>query len=451
MIHVFVGPTLSAEQVLAIHGDAHLLPPVVHGDLLRLDAGANDVVVIIDGGYHHCASVRHKEILHLLAEGVTVVGCSSMGALRAAELEPYGMVGNGAVFELYREGALEADDEVAVAHGEGPEYLPFSEPLVNIRYGLAQARRAGVVSETEEAAIVECARSMSYTDRSWRSISSELERGRPPLHTSVLRVRAFLDENAWYSNIKAADAVDTLTRLEPITAGRKPLSKPWIHRTDWRTRHLYEWTANFAGSRCDDVWVEFGSVIRYRQIYDAAFPRRWRRFALGRIGRTRCSYDHEPTDAELLAGAVAVAGEMGLDGESLTNSHLDEWALDAERELSAAQLLGVVLVRSYRPPNGVYDLLTGEPELARDTETTRAVAESYVVNTTIEGWAPNQSVNHIKEPVLRRHLADVWALSPDDTKRLTAAAWDRGFASVADAVTSVRPFYLGHHVRSALE
>jgi hypothetical protein len=49
-VHVFAGPTLSASQIRATDGDARVHPPVVHGDLLRLDLRANDIVVIIDGG-----------------------------------------------------------------------------------------------------------------------------------------------------------------------------------------------------------------------------------------------------------------------------------------------------------------------------------------------------------------------------------------------------------------
>ena len=42
------------------------------------------------------------------------------------------MVGAGAVFRMYRDGPVEADDEVAVAHADGPDYRRLSEPLVNI-------------------------------------------------------------------------------------------------------------------------------------------------------------------------------------------------------------------------------------------------------------------------------------------------------------------------------
>src|SRR5882724_867704 len=108
-VHVYTGPTLSRAEVLNIVPSAIIQPPVEHGDLLRVRTQPGDVVVLIDGLFHQVASVRHKEILQVLADGVRVVGCSSMGALRAAELYPYGMIGNGSVFEMYRRGVVDAD------------------------------------------------------------------------------------------------------------------------------------------------------------------------------------------------------------------------------------------------------------------------------------------------------------------------------------------------------
>jgi hypothetical protein len=68
---------------------------------LQLTVSAGDIVIIIDGLFYHTAPVRHKEILILLAQGVTVIGAASMGALRAAELHPYGMTGVGSIFDAY--------------------------------------------------------------------------------------------------------------------------------------------------------------------------------------------------------------------------------------------------------------------------------------------------------------------------------------------------------------
>ena len=53
--------------------------------------------------------------------------------------------GVGRIFEAFRDGVLEDDDEVAVVHGP-PEtgYLALSEPMVNIRGTLGRAEAVGV-------------------------------------------------------------------------------------------------------------------------------------------------------------------------------------------------------------------------------------------------------------------------------------------------------------------
>ncbi|TLS47838.1 hypothetical protein FE633_02410 [Streptomyces montanus] len=49
--------------------------------------------------------------MYALSRHVTVVGCSSMGAPRAAELWPYGMAGCGRIFAAYRDGIYESDEK----------------------------------------------------------------------------------------------------------------------------------------------------------------------------------------------------------------------------------------------------------------------------------------------------------------------------------------------------
>ena len=71
-----------------------------------------------------------------------------MGALRAAELDSFGMVGIGAIYRAYRDGVLEDDDEVAVAHRTAEEgFAPTSEPMVDIRWTLEAAALAGVIDD----------------------------------------------------------------------------------------------------------------------------------------------------------------------------------------------------------------------------------------------------------------------------------------------------------------
>ena len=136
---VFVGPTLEPRD-LALAGGFVGLPPVSQGDVYRAAKSRPRAIGIIDGYFSGAPSVWHKEILWAISEGVPVFGSASMGALRAAELHSFGMRGVGRIFESFRDGALEDDDEVAVLHGPAEiGYLAASEPMVNIRETLALA------------------------------------------------------------------------------------------------------------------------------------------------------------------------------------------------------------------------------------------------------------------------------------------------------------------------
>jgi hypothetical protein len=125
--------------------DGEFNPPAATGDVLRAVARGAEAIAIIDGVFERVPSVWHKEILFALSQGVPVYGASSMGALRAAECHAFGMVGVGRVFEAFRDGALEDDDEVAVAHSAAEHgYRALSDAMVNIREGVRQAVERGV-------------------------------------------------------------------------------------------------------------------------------------------------------------------------------------------------------------------------------------------------------------------------------------------------------------------
>ena len=188
-IHVYVGPTLPAAEVTAASADARLHAPAQYGDLLRARLREGDRVLLIDGYYHQAGSVRHKEILDLLDNGVTVIGAASMGAIRAAELSGLGMIGVGEIFEHYRTGDITGDDEVAVAHGEPPDYRKFSEALVNIRHALRRAADGGVLDQREAACLLRCARAVPYALRSWRTIEDTTQRTEPWLLPALRRLR----------------------------------------------------------------------------------------------------------------------------------------------------------------------------------------------------------------------------------------------------------------------
>ena len=169
-IVVFAGPTITAGEVEARLG-CTCLPPVAQGDVLRVARQRPEAIGLIDGYFHGVPSVWHKEILWAMAQGIHVFGSASMGALRAAELHAFGMHGIGRIFEAYRDGVLEDDDEVAVLHGpEGTGFAALSEPMVNIRATLDHATVADIITESTRFALENKAKSMFYQDRTWEAL-----------------------------------------------------------------------------------------------------------------------------------------------------------------------------------------------------------------------------------------------------------------------------------------
>ena len=164
---VFVGPTLPTEAVAEVL-DATCLPPVAQGDVISLLRRDPDTIVIVDGYFERVPAVWHKEILLALHAGVRVVGAASMGALRAAELDVFGMEGVGEIYRSFADGRLEDDDEVAVRHATAEHgYRAMSEALVNIRATLGLAEAEGVIEAALREQLIGLARAMPYPERSY--------------------------------------------------------------------------------------------------------------------------------------------------------------------------------------------------------------------------------------------------------------------------------------------
>src|SRR3954466_4399150 len=146
---VTAGPTISATAIATVLPAAEVVAPIAFGDAFSYQLGVGDQLLILDGLFLQRPAVRHKELLTLLDAGVLIAGASSMGALRAAELHRFGMLGFGAIFEAYRDGSIDADDEVAMVHGEAQDGYPvFVDALVNIRATLRTAVAAGVLEQS---------------------------------------------------------------------------------------------------------------------------------------------------------------------------------------------------------------------------------------------------------------------------------------------------------------
>lgn len=175
---IFSGPSLPRSLVEMIPG-LKWQPPVKQGELYKAALNRPSVIGVVDGFFETVPTVWHKEILWAMTQGIHVYGAASIGALRAAELTPFGMKGIGRVFELFRDGTLQDDDEVAILHGpEELGYLPVTEAMVNVRATLERASSERVIESMVAKELQFIAKSIFYKNRTYDTIfEAATERG----------------------------------------------------------------------------------------------------------------------------------------------------------------------------------------------------------------------------------------------------------------------------------
>jgi|GraSoiStandDraft_44_1057316.scaffolds.fasta_scaffold48332_2 hypothetical protein len=178
---IFAGPSLPPASRPAAEPAIEWRPPVRQGDVARAVLTGPAIIGIIDGYFEIVPTVWHKEILWAMAEGIHVFGAASIGALRAAELDVFGMRGIGRIYEQFRDGVLEDDDEVAVLHGpEELGYPPLTEAMVNMRATFDEAARSGVLMPDVAAQLTAIAKSLFYKERTYDAVLQRAAASRIP-------------------------------------------------------------------------------------------------------------------------------------------------------------------------------------------------------------------------------------------------------------------------------
>jgi hypothetical protein len=174
-ILVFAGPSLPSQH--RPPGPCEWRGPAAAGDLLALADRPPAVLCLIDGLFGACPAPWHKELLLLMALGTRLFGAASMGALRAAELDRFGMVGVGAIYRAYRDGRLTGDDEVALAHaGAELGWTPFTVPMVEVRATLAAACRSGLIAPSLARRIRARVHDVHFEARDWPAMADACAR-----------------------------------------------------------------------------------------------------------------------------------------------------------------------------------------------------------------------------------------------------------------------------------
>lgn len=205
---VFTGPSLDQETIREVLPEAIILPPARQGDVIsNLMEYEPTHVLLIEGTFHQSLSIWHKELAwSLLIPGVKgVYGAASMGALRAADLADYGMIGSGRIFDWYYEGVLSDESEVAAVYTEGPNQTlkSYTVPLVNVRGALLKAMEEQMMPPEEAEKIFADIKAIHWTERTERALAAF------PLLLEVLKIH---DQK----KIDALELLYTFRDLKPV-------------------------------------------------------------------------------------------------------------------------------------------------------------------------------------------------------------------------------------------
>ncbi len=355
--YVFTGPTLSPEEARPVW-DTNYLPPAAHGDVYRVALRRPTAIGIIDGYFEGVPSVWHKEILWAMSQGIHVFGSASMGALRAAELDRFGMEGIGAVYEAYRDGVLEDDDEVAIVHGP-PElgYRLATEAMVNIRHTLAKAAETGTLRADTRDALIRIAKNLFYKDRDWqyeRLLQCAAEQKLPSEELDALR--------SWLPggrvNQKQHDAVAMLEAMRQMLT-----AEPGPKRVDYAFEHTENWqeaTGHTAagGSASDEGQLRLrDQLFEELRLDEEAYHDAVRGALLRLLATAECARQRiEVTHDQLKTTSKSFRLEFGMLSRKdiehwLAENHLDLHAFDHlmedEARLKALQGMTAPLIDQY--------------------------------------------------------------------------------------------------------
>ena len=175
---VFVGPGLTDRDYDEIDtGSVDLYPPIRRGDLDQAMKAGYRVIGIIDGEFFHTLAVSPKEILVALREQRQILGGSSMGALRAAEMDVYGMQGIGTIYGWFRDGTVTRDDDVALMFGclDDRSYRTTTVPMVNVMWAVREFKRLDLMALPSRRRLSVAARRIHWAERTWDRVCDEAD------------------------------------------------------------------------------------------------------------------------------------------------------------------------------------------------------------------------------------------------------------------------------------
>ncbi len=230
---LFTGPTLASQlqRIKERYSTIDIRGPAAWGDVAQAVHDGATRIGIVDGYFEQTRSVWHKEIIFALSRGVRVAGAASLGALRAAECEPFGMIPIGTIANDYISGALVDDSDVALVHAPAEvNYLALSKPRVNVIATLNAMLKENLISTTEWKNAKAVADRMFYAELSMRAVFSNMQ------IMNANRIERLIEiAKAKYVDVKQTDALELVDWLQSDIDVPTAPGKPWSFNqtTQW--------------------------------------------------------------------------------------------------------------------------------------------------------------------------------------------------------------------------
>lgn len=218
-IRIYGGLSITAEQVAAILPGANFSGPIARDNLLRdIDLGYQ-VVGIIDGLFYQALAVTAGEIMDAIRCGLKVYGSSSMGAMRAVELEPFGMIGCGKIVELIKETPIFRDDYLGQSIST-EEFGPKSVSWVDLHFELKRQIAAGKIKESDAKTLLTLYSEIHFARRNGEELKLALATLGAD-HTWNPRMDKLFQE---LKSQKHLDAIDLLQQIRQELAQTRTLN-----------------------------------------------------------------------------------------------------------------------------------------------------------------------------------------------------------------------------------
>ena len=208
-IKVYAGLSVSKEEVVSILPQAEVARPVKRGDTLFDIRHGINVIAIIDGRFQDVLAVSSTELMDCMRCGIRVYGSSSMGALRAAELSPYGMIGVGDIYEYIRNTPYFRDD--LLGQRLSGDMTDAGCPYVNFMFGLKWLQETGEIDVETQTLLDQAYRDLHFGERDRFGLRDNLRSLHPESSDELMAVanRVFTEHNQ-----KKSDAIKLLQQIK---------------------------------------------------------------------------------------------------------------------------------------------------------------------------------------------------------------------------------------------